>query len=65
MHTLCPDVFVLPNRPSFRPSKRGIFTTDSIEYAWFMWGEEPGRYRSEGRMSVLNTTPKEERRGKR
>lgn len=66
MHTLCPDVFVLPNRPSFRPSKRGLMTTDSIEYAWFLWGEEPGRYRSEGRMAVLNTTPKEERRrGKR
>lgn len=64
MRTLCPDVYVLPNRPSFRPSKRGLLTTDSIEYAWFLWGDDPGRYRSEGRLKVLKTTPKEERRGR-
>jgi hypothetical protein len=62
MHRLCPDVFVLPNRPSFRPSKRGLLTTDSIEYAWFVWG--PDRDRTEGRIKVLKTTPKEERRGR-
>ena len=62
MHARCPDVFVLPNRPSFRPSKRGLLTTDSIEYAWFLWPED--RDRSEGRLKVLKTTPKEERRGR-
>lgn len=62
MHTYAPDVYVLPNRPSFRPSKRGLLTTDSIEYAWFVWSEE--RNRSEGKIKVLKTTPKEERRGR-
>lgn len=46
-----PDVYVLPNRPSF--TGRG---TDSIEYAWFVWGQGGGR------LSVLNLTPLEERR---
>jgi hypothetical protein len=64
MRSLAPDVFVLPNRPTFRPSKRGLLTTDSVEYAWFVWGDEPGRNRSEGRVKVLKTTPKEERRGR-
>lgn len=64
MHRLCPDVYVLPNRPSFRPSKRGLKTTDSIEYAWLVWSDEPGRNRSEGRVKVLKTTSKEERHGR-
>lgn len=64
MHTLCPDVYVLPNRPSFRPSKRGLLTTDSIEYAWFVWGPEAVRSRSEGKVKVLKTTPKEVRRAR-
>jgi hypothetical protein len=46
-----PDVYVLPNRPSF--TGKG---TDSIEYAWFVWGQGGGRLR------VLNLTPLEERR---
>lgn len=49
-----PDVYVLPNRPSF--SGRG---TDSIEYAWFVW--HPGRRRRFGRVQVLPVTPTEER----
>ena len=64
MRTFAPDVFSLPNRPSFRPSKRGLFTTDSIEYGWFLWPDEPERNRSEGRLKVLKTTSKEERRGR-
>jgi hypothetical protein len=40
-----PDVYVLPNRPSFTGGK-----TDSIEYAWFVWRPGP---RSEGRLRVL------------
>lgn len=65
MHRLCPDAYILPNRPSFRPSKRGKLTTDSIEYAWFVWGPPGVRLRSEGKVKVLKTTPKEIRCGKR
>lgn len=50
-----PDVYVLPNRPSF--TGRG---TDSIAYAWFVWG--PERRRDAGRIVVLPTTPAAERR---
>lgn len=50
MRTHAPDVYVLPNRPSF--SGKG---TDSIEYAWFVW---PGRRpRKAGRIRVLEPTP--------
>lgn len=53
--TRMPDIYVIPERPSF--DGKG---TDSIEYAWFVWG--PGaldRVRTEGKVSVLNTTPLE------
>jgi hypothetical protein len=40
-----PDVYVLPNRPSFTGGG-----TDSIEYGWFVWGQER---RSEGRVKLL------------
>ncbi len=46
-----PDVYVLPDRPSF--DGRG---TDSIEYAWFVW-QSGARSRDAGRVTVLNTTP--------
>lgn len=55
MQRYTPDVYVLPNRPSF--SGHG---TDSIEYAWFVWH---GRQRrQEGKIMVLPTTPVAERR---
>lgn len=47
-----PDVYVLPNRPSFV----GGGKTDSIEYAWFHW--HPG---ADGKLRILGLTPKEER----
>ena len=50
-----PDVYVLPNRPSF--SGRG---TDSIEYAWFVW--RPKEARTSGRIQVLPPTDRTERR---
>ena len=56
-----PDVYVLPNRPSFRPSARGKHSTDSPEYAWFCWGPSPRR-RAVGEYQILDTTPLEERR---
>lgn len=47
-----PDVYVLPNRPSF--TGRG---TDSCEYAWFHWHKN-----SAGKYSVLALTPISERK---
>jgi predicted RNA methylase len=55
MRTTAPDVYVLPNRPSFTTDGH----TDSIEYAWFVWG--PNRMRRVGNVAVLGTTPKGER----
>jgi len=55
-----PDVYVLPNRPSF--TGKG---TDSIEYAWFVWSEDNG-YGSQpsvrhAKLVMLEDTPKEQR----
>ena len=50
-----PDVFVLPNRPSFTGEG-----TDSIAYAWFVWG--PERNRRESRIVLLPLTPAAERK---
>jgi hypothetical protein len=47
-----PDVYVLPNRPSFV----GGGKTDSIEYAWFHWHEG-----STGKLRILALTTKEAR----
>jgi hypothetical protein len=57
MRNDCPDVYVLPNRPSFESNGR----TDSIEYAWMHW-QKHQKPRKSGRIVVLPTTPKEERR---
>jgi hypothetical protein len=50
-----PDVYVLPNRPSFTGGG-----TDATEYAWAVWTPERGR--RSGRVEVLAETPAEERR---
>lgn len=57
MRQFAPDVYVLPNRPSFR----GGGKTDSIEYAWMHWSPVP-RKREEGIYRVLPVTSLEERR---
>lgn len=44
-----PDVFVLPNRPSFTNDGK----TDATEYAWFVW---PQHSRKFGRSKVLAKT---------
>jgi len=49
MRSHTPDVYVLPNRPSFTGGK-----TDSIEYAWFVW---PRERRAEGKVKVLGLRP--------
>jgi hypothetical protein len=48
-----PDIYVLPNRPSFTGNG-----TDSADYAWFVW--PPGK-RARGDIRVLAETPKSER----
>lgn len=50
-----PDVYLLPNRPSF--TGQG---TDSADYAWFIW--HPVQGRSSGSFRVLAHTPLEERK---
>lgn len=51
-----PDVYVLPNRPSFTGDG-----TDSIAYAWFVW--PAGQHdRTSGRLEILPSTPAAERR---
>ena len=48
-----PDLYVLPNRPSF--TGHG---TDSADYAWFIW---PPEKRERGLVGILAETPKAER----
>lgn len=57
MRNDCPDVYVLPNRPSFESNGR----TDSIEYAWMYWRKR-ARPNKVGKLTVLPTTPIAERR---
>ncbi len=49
-HDHMPDVYVLPNRPSF--TGRG---TDSTEYAWYHW--HGAKVRREGHIRVLPALP--------
>jgi len=53
-----PDVYVLPNRPSFTADN----ATDATEYAWMVW-EQPRR--THGRVQILGLTPLAERKKKR
>lgn len=57
MRNDCPDVYVLPNRPTFSADGR----TDSIEYAWMVWKKHQ-KPRKSGKLVVLPITPKGERR---
>lgn len=50
-----PDVYILPDRPSFTSDGR----VSNQDYAWFVWGSAGGG----GRFHHLATTPKEVRRG--
>lgn len=50
-----PDLYVLPNRPSFI----GDGTTDATSYAWYVWSSHhAGR---DGKLTILPTTSDEER----
>lgn len=48
MNKNTPDIYVLPNRPSFRGKG-----SDATEYAWFVWDDK-----SSGKIFILETTPK-------
>jgi hypothetical protein len=63
-----PDIYILPNRPSFfrkrvlnkktkKLSKKPRDVTDSIEYAWFHFHPN-----ASGKWQLLNQTPAEERK---
>lgn len=54
-----PDVYVLPNRPSFGLNAQGKPGTDSVDYAWFVW---PLHTSGRGFIEVLDDTPLVERR---
>lgn len=45
-----PDIYVLPNRPSFVHGK-----TDNCAYAWMIW--YPQQKRDHGRLYILDNTP--------
>lgn len=49
-----PDVYVLPNRPSFTADGQ----TDSRDYFWACWPPADERHRREGSFRVLATTPR-------
>lgn len=57
MRRHAPDLYVLPNRPSFKLTGE----TDSIEYGWFIWDKE-NLNRGFGSVRVLQMTPLEERK---
>lgn len=56
MRANMPDIYMLPNRPSFRHGG-----SDTSEYAWFVWRQgEGGSYaQTEGKISILKNTAKE------
>jgi hypothetical protein len=49
-----PDVYVVPNRPSFTKGK-----TDACEYGWFVFPPTPRNY---GIVRILDQTPSKERK---
>ena len=57
--TLAVDAEVIRKCPACGEKTR-VSTTDSIEYAWFVWGPERGR--QVGKIEVLDHTPQEQRR---
>lgn len=56
----CPDIYVLPDRPSFGVSETGS-TTDASYYGWFVWPAVPYRGSSTGQITMLDHTPADQR----
>ena len=58
-----PDLYVLPNRPSFRAEgDNGSLRTDSSLYAWFVWPPAFDPARRSGRVELLGYTSLEDRK---
>ena len=59
-----PDIYVIPDRIPFIPStgfeSKSGNTTDSVEYAWFVWSCYP-RHLGRGNYYLLPTTPLDQR----
>lgn len=53
-----PDVYVLPDRPSFTSDGQ----TDSVAYAWMVWSGYHRGKKPYGRIEILDPTPSEVRR---
>jgi len=49
-----PDVYVLPQRPTFSVDQYGRAGTDATEYAWMLWHSDGGQL---GRVQRLGVTP--------
>jgi len=56
--TFCPDVYVLPNRPTHTANRKN----DSVEYAWYHWTIPEQRKLHYGSIELLDLTPLEERK---
>lgn len=56
-----PDVYVLPNRPSFA-SSTGALKTDSTVYGWLVWHPMTNRERRQGSLQILDYTSLEDRK---
>lgn len=57
IRTHMPDVYPLPNRPSYQGNGR----TDATSYAWMVW-DSSKKLRRTGRVELLADTPLEERK---
>ncbi len=58
MNRTCPDVYIIPERPSFTANGH----TDNAEYGWYLW--RVGARRSRGQIAHLAPTPLAERNAK-
>lgn len=52
-----PDVYLLPNRPTFVRNAKGHWGTDGATYAWMHWGSVK---KTEGKFKVLGLTDREQ-----
>jgi hypothetical protein len=54
-------LYVIPDRPAFTKNAKGKWSTDSIEYAWFVWDlMKPPTFTA--KLEMLDLTPKADRK---
>jgi hypothetical protein len=51
-----PNMYILPNRPSYGVNEHGRKGTDATEYAWYVW-DATRRRGQPGTVQILNLTP--------